>query len=626
MILNELCDYYDILSEDESSGISPYGYESVAVTYEAVLSNSGELKNILPVAPEGAKTKSFIMPKGMKSSSISASPVCDNVTYIFGILGNKGDLQTDERKFQASKDLHLSMFSGASSGEAKAAVNFFSRWELDRAWENEFIAKEFGDKPSPAFSGRVVFRLEGESKYFHDCQEIKDIWLKANKLAEEESNERTAQCCVTGETAPICRSHENFNIRGGQMSGSYLVGFKPDAFQSYNLEQSYNAAVSVTAAEKYAQALKFLIASRTNKMYIGEDTVVFWASSTNPVYSQVFSGALDISEDDDETDESSENFQDDEQSDKKNKADKKNSDTKNEIGHKTGTDHMAEEVINTVLENGVKGLHSEFNLDPKVKFCVLGLSPNSGRTSVRFFFKDTFGNFCERLKAHQDDIKIVGKKQRIKIYNLLRATINTKSKDKKINPLLGGALTRAILTGSAYPRLMLDQVIIRVKAEASITQARAAAIKGYLVRSNRLLKKKEDEISMYLNEETNNTPYVLGRTFAVLEMIQKNALGDINATIKDKYFATACSNPSLVFPNLLKLAQHHLSKIEGNYWEIILGGLLGKIEGEAFPSALAMEDQGTFILGYYQQNQKLYEKKEKPAETKEQDKNQEGLQ
>lgn len=115
---------------------------------------------------------------------------------------------------------------------------------------------------------------------------------------------------------------------------------------------------------------------------------------------------------------------------------------------------------------------------------------------------------------------------------------------------------------------------------------------------------------MSLNENSRNTAYVLGRTFAILEKIQKDALGDLNSTIKDKYFASACSNPSLVFPNLLKLAQHHLAKLDGFYLNQKLGECLSLLEGESFPKTLNLDNQGRFILGYYQQNQSLYTKKD----------------
>lgn len=116
-----------------------------------------------------------------------------------------------------------------------------------------------------------------------------------------------------------------------------------------------------------------------------------------------------------------------------------------------------------------------------------------------------------------------------------------------------------------------------------------------------------------LQENSPDTAYQLGRLFAVLEKIQGEALGDLNATIKDKYFSSACTTPALVFPRLLRLAQPHLAKLEdGNriFKEKMLQQILGSLD-EGFPRSLSIERQGMFILSYYQQRQKFYEKKEK---------------
>ena len=65
-----------------------------------------------------------------------------------------------------------------------------------------------------------------------------------------------------------------------------------------------------------------------------------------------------------------------------------------------------------------------------------------------------------------------------------------------------------------------------------------------------------------LNTQNQDSAYNCGRLFAVLEMIQQKALPGINATIKDKFFSSACSTPYLVFPRLLKLSQSHLGKLD----------------------------------------------------------------
>jgi len=597
MILNALCDYYDILAEDSEYNISPFGFKNTDFSYVAIISEEGDLRAIhFLVDPITGRGKSAIMPVDMKISGIASSPVCDNFAYIFGISVKDGVKQLEEKKFTAAKDLHLSMFDKSHSKETKAIVNFFKKWDINKAWENEIILQHYIEPKKEKekvkdFQGNIVFKLSLDAPYFHECDEIKKIWMDENDKKERLKNERSAQCSITGEFGPIAKLHYQLKgVKGASSMGTSLVCFNKDSDLSYNLEQSYNSAVSQKAMFKYSTALKYMLDGKTQKMFIGDDTAVFWASSTNTVYTDIFSGMLDI-EDEDVKEE-----------DRKVK------------------DEETEAIIKTVLKNGTKGLYVKPELKTNVNFFVLGLAPNAGRVSVRYFMRDSFGNFCEKIKIHYDDIGIVGRKEFLKISNLLSATVSSKSRDKKINPLLGGAVTTAVLSGNIYPQILFNQAILRAKTEDKLFQNHAAAIKGYLVRKSRLLYKKEDELHMYLNEQSVNTAYVLGRTFAVLEMIQKKALGDkINTTIKDKYFASACSNPSLVFPSLIKLAQYHLAKIEGNYFKNLLTECLSLIEGDTFPKAMNMDSQGRFILGYYQQTQKLYEKRNKNEINKEEE-------
>lgn len=67
---------------------------------------------------------------------------------------------------------------------------------------------------------------------------------------------------------------------------------------------------------------------------------------------------------------------------------------------------------------------------------------------------------------------------------------------------------------------------------------------------------------MGLEETCNDTAYILGRLFSVLESIQKEANQGINATIKDRYFNSACATPASVFPILFKLENSHIKKLE----------------------------------------------------------------
>ena len=121
---------------------------------------------------------------------------------------------------------------------------------------------------------------------------------------------------------------------------------------------------------------------------------------------------------------------------------------------------------------------------------------------------------------------------------------------------------------------------------------------------------------MSLNEQSTIPAYVLGRLFAVLEKVQQEAIGDVNASIKDRYFTSACASPKSVFPTLLRLSQHHISKAEFGYArdnriEKILGLL--DVEKNPIPSHLSLDEQGVFVLGYYHERKDLWTSKSKKS-------------
>lgn len=119
---------------------------------------------------------------------------------------------------------------------------------------------------------------------------------------------------------------------------------------------------------------------------------------------------------------------------------------------------------------------------------------------------------------------------------------------------------------------------------------------------------------MSLNEAYSHPAYVLGRLFAVLEKAQLEAIGDVNASIKDRYFTSACATPASVFPTLLRLAHHHIAKAEYGYTsDRRIQDLLGLLEAKPFPAHLTLEEQGVFVLGYYHQRAAFYSKKSDSA-------------
>ena len=124
---------------------------------------------------------------------------------------------------------------------------------------------------------------------------------------------------------------------------------------------------------------------------------------------------------------------------------------------------------------------------------------------------------------------------------------------------------------------------------------------------------------MSLNPENTDPGYLLGRLFALLEIAQQDSADTkLNATIVDRCYGTASTTPAAIFPMLIKLSKHHLKKIkstkpglgyaiDNKMQEVV--NMLDNTKG--LPRYLNLDEQGLFILGYYQQKQDWYTSKER---------------
>jgi CRISPR-associated protein Csd1 len=282
-----------------------------------------------------------------------------------------------------------------------------------------------------------------------------------------------------------------------------------------------------------------------------------------------------------------------------------------------GRGETEEEKLLKVINTIAKGESCEFldtELLPETKSYVLGLSPNEGRISVRFFYESSFGELLSHINAHYERLSIESPRYETKqfpsIQDILYETVNKNAKNKSAQPILVGALMQSVLQDTLYPAALYSHVMLRIHAERAINRNRAAILKAYLLKNHP--EKREAIKTMNLNEETEYLPYVLGRMFAVLEDIQSAAIG--KETLRERYFNAASSTPAVVFPQLIKLSNSHMRVLarENKGLQIVkekeLEKLFGKVHSN-FPTNLSLEDQGIFMIGYYHQVQARYQKK-----------------
>ena len=586
MILQALVEYYEALERKEK--ITSPGWCRARVAYGLDISEQGELMGVIPLKKEQQKGKKTVwVPQDLtvpqmvsRCSGVSANFLCDHSGYMLGI-DNKGKPERSRECFEYAKKKHKDILGNISSPAARAVCRFFDCWAPDRAAENPYLVPELEEIIS---GSNLVFMIDGE--YVYEDPDIMQCW---EEYSRQSGTGPEGVCLVTGRREEIARIHGTIKgVRGAQSSGAALVSFNAPAFESYGKEQSFNAPVGTYAAYAYTTALNYLLSDRSHGTTIGDTAVVYWSEEGDERYQNIFACV---------SEPTMEN----------------------------------QEIVDGVFKNLVEGKavavqDVKDSLDMEKRFYILGLAPNAARLAVRFFYQDSFGNILKHIKEHYDRMEIVRPAadavEYLGIWRMLQETVNKKSRDKKPVPSMSGTVYRSIISGSRYPATLYQAVLGRIRAEQDdgdsriykITRGRAAIIKAYLLKNGNI----REEITMALNEDSNNTAYILGREFAVLEAIQEEANPGINATIKDKYFNSACATPAAIFPILFKLKNSHIKKMNNGakeiYYEKMLCDLQGRLtvaEGQraACPRRLTLEEQGMFILGYYHQTQKRYEKK-----------------
>ena len=602
MLIKALCDY-SALQENKT----PAGYCKQAIHFEILLTPEGKIAAINDVKEpkiinlKNGKTKTNYVPIMEQLPVRTQKPGIDKNTiehrplYIFGLNYDKGTLTPTDATNKAAKshkcfcEWNEKFFENIDSPICKAYLNFIRTWEPEQETQNPHLlalGKEYS-------SSYYEFGLDGspETKLHNDSKFKAAYEDHLAQLSADSDSDDTelSTCSILGEKLPQARIHDK--IKGmGSGTGSVLICMKESAFESYGKKQSYNSNVSEKAMKMYTSAFNSLLADRSHYKTFDDMTIVYFAMKKNDaeecnMFAGMFSG-----------------FED-------------------ELNKTVVTE--ADRNINTVMTQLKQSRTADMPYDPNVEFYVAGFTPNSSRISQKFIFHDKFGKMFDNVLKHQQDITFTEGQHQVSIERIKRELISPKSSKEKVPSSLTAALFEAILKGTRYPDELLSTVVTRVKTDSDeennhfikLNDTRAGLIKGCINR-----KQNKEEIKMSLDPENKNQAYLCGRLFAVLEKIQQDASGGgLNRTIKDSYFASACSKPSTVFPKLYKLSQNHIKKLSSPiFYNKLCGEILDGLDGK-FPSTLSLDDQGRFIVGYAQQYRDLYTKKskDKPEENSE---------
>lgn len=559
MIFQNLIAYYDRLAEANDPDIPPLGFSREEIGFSIILNRDGKMVG----EPRELRTKiaankyefcSSIVPYSntvnVRSSGAATTPnfLVDKADYIFGMSGN------DEKPVHRESFAKLLETVAEQSDDLGilAVISFLRTWN-----PADSSLLPLWDEICGLHGKWVAFELEGERGFIHERPTVRLLWQ--NYLEEKEKCQQ-GRSLVTNELGNLQKQYAQFKFG----SGASLVSFNEDAYESYGKKRGENAPIHIVDEFKSSAALKYLFRSKTQRLSIGDVVTVFWTAQASPI-EDFFGQVLNP--------------------------------------HDADLDNNKQ--LSDFLRAAQKGKNPEIpNYDGEVPFYILGFSLNKARLALRFYHSCSVDELTRRIGRHFQRLELTDRLEKDAEYpGLWHLLKETARETKDISPLLGGALMRSILEDGKYPLNLYHGVLGRIRADQRISYLRAAILKAVLIRNFDM------EVPMSWDEQKKDIPYLLGGLFAVLEKAQLDALGKINTTIRDRFYGAASATPRAVFPRLLRLAQHHISKADYGYLsDRRIGQLMENIN--EFPAHLDLQEQGLFAIGYYQQRNLLWPQKE----------------
>lgn len=396
-------------------------------------------------------------------------------------------------------------------------------------------------------------------------------------------------CQITGEVGPIPTTHplKIPGVPGGLPTGVSLISFDKDAFQSYGLDGAANAGIGYEAAEGYSRALIALIqeklaGSPRSRLRVSNGLFLFWSRDRD----RTVSGIVQALEDGDPR------WLDEDAADER---------------------ARESEGVPKVIESPHKGRPGGKGADPN-RFYGLALSGNAARAIVRGYLELELPKAKASLARWFEDLRIAtiekgGAVSPSGKFPLWMLTSAVAAKAEDVPDDVYPRLLAVALEGGAPPESILAACLHRLRAEGSdgFRPARLALIKLFL-------KRRDHPVSESLDTKADSPAYACGRLLCVFEDVQRAALGDVNASIVDKYYGAFSAAPLTVIGRLFVSNMHHLRKLRDSNPKACksldrrVTEVSSSLKVEDLPRGqLSLVEQAYFALGYYHQKAKKFE-------------------
>lgn len=601
MILQELCKYYE-----RNPNMPPLGATWRKIPFLVVINKEGEFVGIEDTRDDSGKAKDFLVPvASIRTSGTKPNLLWGKSDYVLGLGPDDKEKRNKERN-KSFINLIKDFFKEDDVIEKiKPLITFYENSPVEKIKQEALINDDINNKFNEIKNdSEICFKIKEDSDDL--CSVLKDFWEEpwltywlGNKTTSSSKGAKKKICLITGESSNVVRIHPGIDGIGGNQPKIISFDKNSPSYNSYQKEEGSNAPVSEKAVFKYVTALNKLTAKGSiNTTRLEDTTLVFWPDEKT-VFESGFSALFGNNS-----------------TEKKDFSEIFNFENKNNPGKNI---------------RAIKNLYSSIYAGRLLKeetsnnFYILGLSaPTKGRACVMLWKTGKVSEFSRHIKQYFDDIKIIGHENingYFQLYKILNELfIKTGNKDKtlkdkkdKIPYKISRDIINSSITEDMFPIVMLQRAIQRIRAVQDVSVIRAGVLKAYLNRYVRIQKMPERLLDISLDEENSNAAYCFGRLFAVLGKVQKDINPKADAPIRNRFYGGASITPVRVFPHLMKLATHHLSKLRKKSRGLIF--LREKLLDTIFKKftalnkriiPLTLDDQARFAIGYYHQWQSFY--------------------
>ncbi len=443
----------------------------------------------------------------------------------------------------------------------------------------------------------LSFMVDGES--ILEFQTVRSWWEQFRQQFRPSGAK--APCLITGNpTIPTATVPpiSGLSVVGGHARGDALICFDKDSFCSYGLKQAANAPVSEEAFAGVKAALDELLKGAP---VLAGMKFVHWYDKPIDAGCDCIDALFPVIFEDEDGDAGPE---------------------PEPVVNTAQARRQADAIVGAV-KSGAPA-HELPNL-----YYILLLSGVNGRVMVRSYEEGSYERLTENLKAWEQDLALTNSagtaqigpvKLAARLIRLMSRQNSEKNIFDRMSKELAGltpAIISAIINCTQFPDSVAIRALAYIRSQmfSSGDEAQGRKIpdpwacqwlKAWLCRREREKYLKE-ELFVEYNEKHTEPAYHCGALVAVYGEIQRLAMKDVNASIIDRYYASAIQTPALVLGQLSKLSNYHIDKLSEprrKEYAALRDRTVCAI-GDLIPTVLRPEQQSYFALGYYQMCAKM---------------------